>query len=184
MLRLTHYSRFGWILSKEFREMMASRAFWLLLLMIGPLVGHAFITAVDSYAEASGIGGGPAALAQGLSPLDGILVPTFEADAPGAGWPRDDAAREGAHTTCGMVPRVDAGADCAGRVESVRRLAARARATESLVRAPAARDPQLRDRGGGGCDVEERRERRNRYAWIHGRNMGGGFRGGGAWRFA
>ncbi len=59
--------------------MMASRAFWLLLLMIGPLVGHAFITAVDSYAEASGIGGGPAALAQGLSPLDGILVPTFGA---------------------------------------------------------------------------------------------------------
>src|SRR5262249_298612 len=52
---------------------------WLLLLMIGPLVGHAFITAVDSYADASGIGGGPAALAQGLSPLDGMLVPTFGA---------------------------------------------------------------------------------------------------------
>src|SRR5436190_22867569 len=50
-----------------------------MLLMIGPLVGHSFITAVDSYAEASGIGGGPAALAQGLTPLDGILVPTFGA---------------------------------------------------------------------------------------------------------
>ena len=47
--------------------------------MIGPLVGHGFITAVESYAEASGSGGGPAALAQGLSPLDGILVPTFGA---------------------------------------------------------------------------------------------------------
>src|SRR5512140_2960315 len=47
--------------------------------MIGPLVGHSFITAVDTYAEASGIGGGPAALSQGLSPLDGILVPTFGA---------------------------------------------------------------------------------------------------------
>jgi hypothetical protein len=58
---------------------MASRAFWLLLLMIGPLVGHGFITAVDSYAEASGISGGPAALSQGLSPLDGIFVPTFGA---------------------------------------------------------------------------------------------------------
>jgi hypothetical protein len=58
---------------------MASRAFWLLLLMIGPLVGHGFITAVDTYAEASGIAGGPAALAQGLSPLDGIFVPTFGA---------------------------------------------------------------------------------------------------------
>jgi ABC-2 type transport system permease protein len=71
--------RFRWLVAKEFRELMASRAFWLLLLMIGPLVGHGFITAVDTYAEASGIGGGPAALAQGLSPLDGVLVPTFGA---------------------------------------------------------------------------------------------------------
>jgi hypothetical protein len=47
--------------------------------MIGPLVGHGFITAVGLYAEASGAGGGPAALAQGLTPLDGILVPTFGA---------------------------------------------------------------------------------------------------------
>src|ERR1039457_1484879 len=70
---------FGWLLSHEWRELLASRAFWLLLLMIGPLLGHSFITAVDTYAEASGAGGGPAALAQGLSPLDGILVPTFGA---------------------------------------------------------------------------------------------------------
>src|SRR5215469_16686947 len=60
---------------KELRELAASRAYWLLLLMIGPLVGHAFISAVDSYAEASA----PGALAQGLSPLDGILVPSFGA---------------------------------------------------------------------------------------------------------
>ncbi len=70
---------FGCLLTKELRELLTSRAYWLLLLMIGPLVGHAFITAVDSYAEASGRGGGPAALAQGLSPLDGILVPAFGA---------------------------------------------------------------------------------------------------------
>lgn len=71
----------NWLLlaRKEFRELSASRAYWLLLLMIGPLVGHGFITAVDTYAEASGIGGGPGALAQGLTPLDGILVPTFGA---------------------------------------------------------------------------------------------------------
>jgi ABC-type transport system involved in multi-copper enzyme maturation permease subunit len=72
-------NRFRWLVAKELRELLASRAFWLLLLMIGPLVGHGFITAVDSYAEASGIAGGPAALAQGLSPLDGIFVPTFGA---------------------------------------------------------------------------------------------------------
>ena len=67
------------LLRKELRQLTASRAWWLLLLFIGPLVGHGFITAVELYAEASGIGGGPAALAQGLSPLDGILVPTFGA---------------------------------------------------------------------------------------------------------
>lgn len=65
--------------AKESRELLASRAFWLLLFLIGPLVGQAFITSVDLYAEASGKGGGPAALAQGLSPLDGMLVPTFGA---------------------------------------------------------------------------------------------------------
>jgi ABC-2 type transport system permease protein len=63
----------------EWRELLASRAWWLLFAMTGPLVGQAFITAVESYAEASGTGGGPAALAQGLSPLDGILVPTLGA---------------------------------------------------------------------------------------------------------
>jgi len=47
--------------------------------MVGPLVGQAFVTAVESYAEVSGAGGGPAALAQGLSPLDGIVVPTLGA---------------------------------------------------------------------------------------------------------
>jgi hypothetical protein len=49
------------------------------LLVIGALVGHAFITSVNLYAEASGIGGGPAALSQGLSPLEGIVVPTLGA---------------------------------------------------------------------------------------------------------
>ncbi|MBS1858079.1 MAG: ABC transporter permease [Acidobacteria bacterium] len=74
-LRTTPALLFG----KELRELAASRAWWLLLLLIGPLVGHGFITAVELYAEASGSGGGPAALAQGLSPLDGILVPTLSA---------------------------------------------------------------------------------------------------------
>ncbi len=67
------------LLAKEWRELLASRSFWLLLLMIGPLVGHGFITAVNLYAEASGAGGGAAALSQGLTPLDGLLAPTFGA---------------------------------------------------------------------------------------------------------
>jgi hypothetical protein len=52
------------LFSKEWRELTVSRAYWLLLLAIGPLVGHGFINAVNLYAEASGVGGGPAALPQ------------------------------------------------------------------------------------------------------------------------
>jgi hypothetical protein len=47
--------------------------------LTGPLVGQAFITAVNTYAEVSGGTGGPAALAQALSPLDGLVVPTLGA---------------------------------------------------------------------------------------------------------
>lgn len=67
------------LVRKEIAELAASRAFWLLLVIVGLLTGQAFITAVNAYAEASGIGGGAAALAQGLSPLDGILTPTLGA---------------------------------------------------------------------------------------------------------
>lgn len=66
------------LLAKEFRELFAARAFWLLLLFVGLLAGHGFITAVHLYAEMSG-NGGPAALPQGLSSLDGVLVPTWGA---------------------------------------------------------------------------------------------------------
>jgi len=72
-------SGIGALFRLDLGELLAARSFWLLLAMIGPLVGQAFLTAVASYAEASGAGGGPAALAQGLSPLDGIVVPTFGA---------------------------------------------------------------------------------------------------------
>ena len=63
----------------EWRELLASRSWWLLLALTGPLVGQAFITAVNTYAEVSGAGGGPAALAQGVSPLDGVVIPTLGA---------------------------------------------------------------------------------------------------------
>lgn len=66
------------LLAKEFRELFTTRAFWLLLLIVGLLVGHGFITAVQLYAEMSG-NGGPAALPQGLTSLDGVLVPAWGA---------------------------------------------------------------------------------------------------------
>ncbi len=68
-----------WLFAKELRELIASRATLLLAVCLGPLVGHAFITAVVAYADVSGSGGGAAALSQGISPLDGLLVPTFGA---------------------------------------------------------------------------------------------------------
>jgi ABC-2 type transport system permease protein len=70
---------FRQLLAKELRELFASRAFWLMLIISGLLVGHSFITAVNTYAEMSGAGNGPAALPQALNSLDGILVPTWGA---------------------------------------------------------------------------------------------------------
>src|SRR3954466_16377340 len=76
---LPSLDRFGWLVRKDARELLASRAFWFLLIVVGLLVGQAFHTATHTYAEFSGAGGGVAVLSQGLSPLDGIVVPTFSA---------------------------------------------------------------------------------------------------------
>ena len=74
-----HSLSFQQLLTKEFRELFASRAFWFMLLIVGLLVGHSFITAVNTYAEMSGFGGAPAALPQALNSLDGIVFPTWGA---------------------------------------------------------------------------------------------------------
>src|SRR5215467_1554397 len=58
---------------------MSSRSWWLMLVLIGPLVGVSFISAVRSYAEASGQGGTGAGLSDALFPLDGIVAPAFSA---------------------------------------------------------------------------------------------------------
>jgi ABC-type transport system involved in multi-copper enzyme maturation permease subunit len=68
-----------WLIEKDARELLASRAFWLLMLVVGLLAGHAFLTATATYAELSGAAGGTPALAQGLNPLDGIVRPIFGA---------------------------------------------------------------------------------------------------------
>src|SRR5262245_49770073 len=77
--RLPNVNRLRWLARKDARELAVSRAALLVAIAVGPLVGHAFMTAVDTYAEVSGSAGGPAALAQGLSPLDGVIVPTLGA---------------------------------------------------------------------------------------------------------
>ncbi len=68
-----------WLLNKEWRELLASRAWWVFLLLMGPLVGVSFISAVNTYAEASGLGGTSAGVGEAFSPLVGIWAPTFSA---------------------------------------------------------------------------------------------------------
>ena len=64
--------------------MASSRALLFVAMAVGPLVAQAFATAMDSYAEASGVPGGAAALTQALSPLDGFVAPLFGAYAVAA----------------------------------------------------------------------------------------------------
>jgi ABC-2 type transport system permease protein len=70
---------FLWLLNKEFRELIVSRAWWVLLLLMGPLVGMSFIGSVRTYAEVSGLNGGSAGVGEALSPLIGVWAPTFSA---------------------------------------------------------------------------------------------------------
>ena len=58
---------------------MASWAWWVMLLLIGPLVGVSFISAVRTYGELSGVGGTAAGVGEAFSPLIGIWAPTFSA---------------------------------------------------------------------------------------------------------
>ena len=50
-----------------------------MLVATGPLVGVSFITAVHTYAEASGFGGTSNGVGQAFSPLVGVWAPTFSA---------------------------------------------------------------------------------------------------------
>jgi len=67
------------LLVKEILGVLSGRALWTMLLILCPIVGVSFFQAVSLYGEASAAAGDAAALASGLSPLDGVLVPTFGA---------------------------------------------------------------------------------------------------------
>ena len=70
---------FRWLLRKEWRELLVSRAWWAMLAAMGPLVGVSFISAMRTYAEVSGLGGTAAGVGEALSPLVGVWAPTFSA---------------------------------------------------------------------------------------------------------
>jgi ABC-2 type transport system permease protein len=67
------------LLAKELRGIVSGRALWTMLLLLCPLVGVSFFQAVSLYGEASAAVRDAPTLASGLSPLDGVLVPTFGA---------------------------------------------------------------------------------------------------------
>jgi hypothetical protein len=68
-----------WLLDKEWRDLLASRAWWVFLILFAPLVGVSFSNAVRTYAEASGLNGSAAGAGEAFSPLIGIWAPTFSA---------------------------------------------------------------------------------------------------------
>jgi ABC-2 type transport system permease protein len=73
------WTSLSWLLAKEWRELVASRAWWVLLFAMGPLVGVTFIGAVRTYAELSGLNGTAAGVGEAFSPLIGVWSPTFSA---------------------------------------------------------------------------------------------------------
>jgi ABC-2 type transport system permease protein len=68
-----------WLLAKEWRELVSLKAWWVLLLAMGPLAGMSFISSARTYAEVSGLNGTSAGVGEALAPLTGIWAPTFSA---------------------------------------------------------------------------------------------------------
>jgi len=64
-----------WLIRKEWRELIASRAWWIMVIATGPIVGVAFANAVRTYADISADTGCGIV----CSPLLGIWAPTFSA---------------------------------------------------------------------------------------------------------
>src|SRR5882757_6985466 len=67
------------LLIKELWEIFSGRALWTMLLLMCPLVGYSFFQAVSLFGDASAVGLQSPVLANSLSPLDGVMVPTFGA---------------------------------------------------------------------------------------------------------
>ncbi len=65
------------LLRKELAGLLSGRAFWVLLLVQALLTGLSYAQAVGLYAEASRTALQTPAMAVGMAPLEGVLVPTF-----------------------------------------------------------------------------------------------------------
>lgn len=72
-------TRLATLFAFELRRLLAGRAFWALLLILAPLAGYGYVEAVRLFGEASRTALQFPELARGMTPLDGILVPTLGA---------------------------------------------------------------------------------------------------------
>ena len=68
-----------WLLEKECRELVMSKAWWVLLIAMGPLAGMSFVSSARTYAGVSGLNGSAAGVGEALDPLSGVWAPTFSA---------------------------------------------------------------------------------------------------------
>jgi hypothetical protein len=68
-----------WLVRKDWRELIASRSWWIFAVLVGPLVGVTFIGAVQTYAELSGLNGTSVGVGEAFVPLIGVWAPTFSA---------------------------------------------------------------------------------------------------------
>jgi ABC-2 type transport system permease protein len=82
-LRLTHTRQHLKVVSTIFwyetRKLVGNRAFWILLLLLCPLLGYSFAQAIDLFSAASRTAIERPELAGGMTTLDGVLVPTLGA---------------------------------------------------------------------------------------------------------
>jgi ABC-2 type transport system permease protein len=76
---VARHAPFWPLLAKELWEVLGGRALWTMLLLLCPLIGYSFVQAVSLYGEASAAALQAPVLARGLSPLDGVLVPSLGA---------------------------------------------------------------------------------------------------------
>jgi hypothetical protein len=67
------------VFAHELRRLFAGRAWWAMLLLLAPLAGYGFVEAVRLFGEASRTALQFPEMARGMTPLDGILVPTLGA---------------------------------------------------------------------------------------------------------
>ena len=67
------------ILFQEIRGLLVAPALWVMLIIVSLLVGYSFFQAIDLFSQASRTALSFPDMASGMSPLEGIFVPTFGA---------------------------------------------------------------------------------------------------------